>query len=340
MDDFQNETPTPSESLGAQAKKTFSGVGWAFTVMLAASNGLQILLYTLGNRRFPELFSSEWTTWLLSIVPLYCVALPLGWLILRRLPAVRPAENSLPISRLAELLVMAFAIMYIGNLIGVALNVGIASAKGTAYENPVYELLRDSNIWANLVCVAILAPVLEELVFRKLLCDRVRVYGERTAILVSGLVFGLFHGNLSQFFYAFAVGMFFAYVYLRTGRIRYTMLLHACMNLLGGVLPEVILKHIDLDAISKLSTDSVQEQISYAQGHLGELVGFGLYALTVFALFILGIVFLAEHRKTVALQPTEKQLPPAERGVSVKNAGMLVYLIITAGLMVFTAITA
>ena len=46
-------------------------------------------------------------------------------------------------------------------------------------------------------------------------------------------MFGLFHGNFGQFFYAFAVGSVFAYVALRTGGIRYTVVLHFLVNFFG-----------------------------------------------------------------------------------------------------------
>ena len=47
------------------------------------------------------------------------------------------------------------------------------------------------------------------LLFRRLLVDRMVKYGEATAVLFSGLMFALFHGNLNQFVYAFTLGVFF-----------------------------------------------------------------------------------------------------------------------------------
>ena len=58
------------------------------------------------------------------------------------------------------------------------------------------------------------APVVEEFIFRKFLIDRVYRYGEWVAILTSGLMFGLFHENLAQFFFATLIGCFFAFFYI------------------------------------------------------------------------------------------------------------------------------
>ena len=37
--------------------------------------------------------------------------------------------------------------------------------------------------------------------------DRLLGYGQKTAIIISGIMFGMAHGNFSQFFYAFGIGI-------------------------------------------------------------------------------------------------------------------------------------
>lgn len=49
-------------------------------------------------------------------------------------------------------------------------------------------------------------------------------------------MFGMAHGNFSQFFYAFGIGILWAYVYAKTGKVRYTIGFHMLFNLLGGVI--------------------------------------------------------------------------------------------------------
>lgn len=80
------------------------------------------------------------------------------------------------------------------------------------------------------------APVLEELAFRKFLLDRIHPFGETVAALTSALLFGLFHGNAAQFPLAFGVGFISATVYMKTGRIAYSILLHMMINLTGTLL--------------------------------------------------------------------------------------------------------
>ena len=88
----------------------------------------------------------------------------------------------------------------------------------------------------NVLLGCVIAPVMEELIFRKLLLSRLRPYGSRFALWASALCFGLFHGNLNQFFYACAVGLVLGWAALSSGRIWQPILLHAGLNAVSTVL--------------------------------------------------------------------------------------------------------
>ena len=104
-------------------------------------------------------------------------------------------------------------------------------------ENPV-ESLAGYPLPLGLLLGCVIAPLCEEYLFRWLLLNRLRPYGEGFAAGASALCFGLFHGNLSQFFYACAIGVVFAAVVLKTGRLWQAVLLHAMINFIGtGLIP-------------------------------------------------------------------------------------------------------
>ena len=77
---------------------------------------------------------------------------------------------------------------------------------------------------------------------RRFLIDRTAVYGERAAIVFSAVAFGLFHGNLFQFFYAAGIGLLLGLLYVRTGRLIYTVTLHSLINLIGAVVSPLIMQ--------------------------------------------------------------------------------------------------
>lgn len=81
-----------------------------------------------------------------------------------------------------------------------------------------------------ILAFAVVAPVAEEFIFRRLLLDRVRIFGDGAAILIGGAAFGLFHGNLNQTLYAFVLGAVFSAIVLLTNRLRYTIGIHMLIN--------------------------------------------------------------------------------------------------------------
>lgn len=87
-------------------------------------------------------------------------------------------------------------------------------------------------IWQFLATV-IVAPISEELIFRGLVYKRLRRCAKPlTCALISAAAFGITHGNLVQFVYAFIVGMLLAFVYEKYKNLWAPICFHACAN--GG----------------------------------------------------------------------------------------------------------
>jgi len=78
--------------------------------------------------------------------------------------------------------------------------------------------------------IAVLPAVLEETVYRGLFFGEYRKIDTWKAVLLSGVLFGIMHGNLNQFCYATVMGIVFALLIEATGSILSTMLIHFCTN--------------------------------------------------------------------------------------------------------------
>ena len=141
----------------------------------------------------------------------------------RRLPAQPPERNPLSAGAFLRCVLAAFGLWGVGVLIG----------NFPAFLVPIESMNFGWNSIPLWVLAVVVAPIFEELVFRKLVLDRVGSFGELPAVLCSALIFGLAHQNAGQFFLAFLLGLLFARIYLRTGNIIYTMLLHFMINLVG-----------------------------------------------------------------------------------------------------------
>ena len=219
-----------------KAKSCFGRLGWALCAYAMVIVVLQLVAVAIGGVLFAmgvNVLENAWFLWAASFIPQYLVGVPLFLLILRKMPVVEQSQTKLGGGKFWALLLVSFPVMSLGNIIGTFLS-GLLSG-GTA-QNGVEAMVSGGNPLI-LFTVVILAPLVEELVFRKQLLDRCAQYGEKTAMVFSALTFALFHMNLFQFFYAFGMGLIFAYVYLRTRRLRYPVLMHMIINFMGSVVP-------------------------------------------------------------------------------------------------------
>lgn len=77
---------------------------------------------------------------------------------------------------------------------------------------------------------AILGPLAEEVLFRGYVLRSLRPYGKKFAVVLSALLFGLFHGNILQAPYAFLMGLVFGYVTVEYS-LTWSVALHVFNNL-------------------------------------------------------------------------------------------------------------
>lgn len=308
------------------ARKAFSRVGLCLfigmAVALAASYGWDFLtgLYWQEN----DFFASNTWFWLGSIVPMYLMGLALCLVLMGLKPGYVPHRQKLGFGGFVTALLICFFLMYSGNIIGTVLSFLIT---GGSAVNPVMEAVQDNNV-LKYVSILICAPVLEELVFRKFILDRTRHFGEVTALILSAACFGLFHMNLFQFFYAFAIGLVFGYVYLRTGRIRYSMILHGVLNFFGGVVSVFVLSFA-----GGINTDEMVVDMVYSLGQT--LILFG-YMLFLMGLFVAGLVLFIIRVRRLRWFTYPQQLPKGKRfAVSWLNVGMILFFLLSFGYTVY-----
>lgn len=307
--------------LRKDARRDFSRLGIGLLVIgIVCDLGQSLFSYLWGWLAgiVPSLAEASWMKWIVSFVPLYLIAMPVGLLLLRRVPAENLPQTKLGGKRFLELLLMCFPLMYAGNIIGNILSMLLSG--GSAQNALLNYITGGDTLWTFLV-VVIIAPILEEFIFRKQLIDRCGKYGEKTAILFSGLTFGLFHMNLFQFFYATGLGLIFAYVYAHTRRLRYSVIMHMVINFLGSILAPLVLSLMDLEALETMDLAFTPKTL------LGLLVGMG-YVFLLVGLSIAGLVLLIVKRKEFVLQPASQELPKQGRLRTVYgNVGVILFVL-------------
>ena len=300
-----------------QAKKDFSRMGMALFAIAGITAVLQLAISMALMLLLPDLKpdNSQWVLWLLTFAPMYLIAVPIGLSMIRKIPTDIQPATKLTGKQFFRYLLMCMPIMYGGNLLGNYLSSLLSG--GTA-ENALQTYVSGNPLY-TIVFAVIIAPLLEEYIFRKQIIDRLGKYGEKTAILISALTFGLFHMNLFQFFYAFGLGLLFAYIYTRTRMLRYCVMLHMLINFQGSVLAPSILSLMDMDTLASLENGIMPENAT--PFFLLMAYTFGLLLAVV-----IGFVLLLDSRRRFELFPTDQELPGYYAGsIPYRNCGMILF---------------
>lgn len=199
-------------------------------------------------RRLSWLFRSPWTDILVQYVFILGVGYLLMWMIAGLAPKDMRKQEKLSGEDFLVCLTASMGIGFLLNMLGMEINYVISQFTGKNYldMNPVTDMVYDLSP-SMIMYSCILGPFMEEFLFRGVFLKRARLYGDRTAVVFTALMFGLMHGNLSQFLYAAAIGLIFGYVAVETNGIRYTVLLHIIVNSYGTiiVLGEEVLSRVD-----------------------------------------------------------------------------------------------
>ncbi|MBO4449531.1 MAG: CPBP family intramembrane metalloprotease [Clostridiales bacterium] len=226
-----------NETIGLSPKKTYIIIGVALIVQLLITTLISWAIFLPLNdpakfQDFMIRFGPSFAFGLTYIPKL--IGVVAFWLIVRKIPVFKGKAPGLGFKNIFQIFLITYAVAVTFNVIGA--NISAFSPAGKSVElDQISSFVSTGNIVAILIPV-LFAPVLEELVFRKMILGRTKGFGETTAIVFSSLCFGLFHQNLTQFMFAFVLGLFLGYVYCKTGKVIVTIIMHMLINGFSSVI--------------------------------------------------------------------------------------------------------
>ncbi len=313
-----------------QIKKHFSKLGLMFFLGALAIYAVQIGIVELVAWLKPEWLESAEVSLMLSVLPMYLIGMPILIALVRSVPAMKIEKHSMKVWQFLLAIIMCFCVMYCSNFVGVIATAIIGALKGGAVNNVIMDVATNTNMIVNLLYMVICAPILEEIVFRKLIVDRTVRFGQGVAVLLSGLMFGLFHGNLNQFVYAFTMGMFLAFLYVKTGEIKYTIGIHMIVNFFGSIVSVWVLDNMNYEGYMEAITAGAGETelMNLIMASLPGWIVYLCYLLLIFGMISAGIVFFIVFRKRFVLSKGEIQIPKGKGFSTIfLNVGMGLYTI-------------
>ena len=112
----------------ASAKKVFSREGWSLLLIMLIGSALQGVLMSLLDRSYDGEWQSTPLLFLVTFVPLYVIAVPIGLWILRKNETKAPAEHELGFSKWLLSFVICVFLLYSGSIIGVVISMLLTPA--------------------------------------------------------------------------------------------------------------------------------------------------------------------------------------------------------------------
>ena len=334
-----------TEPLEQTARRDFSRVGLWLVFATILFNGMQYLAIVIYSAIQFAVSHGDAAgdgtglgtlTWV-QLLPAYLIAVPLILHFGKKLPGTVPEKKGIKPLHFVGAWACCIGIAISCNILGLIITAIIGRLMGITVQNVSAELISGMDPLAGVFLASIGAPVCEELIFRKTLITKTLKYGEGVAVLLSGLAFGLFHGNFNQFAYTFGLGLFLAYVFVKTGDVKVTIALHACVNFFSSVVLTGLLGRLDVATLSEYlngaGTMSPEDRLAllvpYVTEHMGLILTIGLVMLFEYGMAIAGIILILANLKKFRVSAGEVTIPKGKRFFLIFcNLGMGLFLLI------------
>lgn len=121
--------------------------------------------------------------------------------------------------------------------LGLACNVGLTVLLNAvnaffSFSNDTQEALFGSNLAVQVAGIGILVPIMEEVLFRGLVYQRLRDYNKKwPSVLIAAAIFAVYHGNALQMLFAFPMAVIIILIYRRWKTLTAPVLFHVAVNL-------------------------------------------------------------------------------------------------------------
>lgn len=234
---------------------------------------------------------------IIGIVVLYGVGLAFFRIITKNIEKSEVKRGKLSLKMMILSLLLQFSAIFILTI----LTIVFARITGTELGGSI-----DALTPIMLFQLLFFNPIVEEYVFRKVFADKLLKYGELFFMLVSSFCFAIVHGvsiGIPQIIYTFILGMIWSYLYVRTGNIWLSILMHSLSNLFGSVITQ--------------SLQTISQPLMV------------VYSMSMMLLGIVGIILFLVNKKHISVDGDSKIISAGVIKTMFTNIGILFYFFIT-----------
>lgn len=119
-------------------------------------------------------------------------------------------------------------------------------------------------IITNIILSSLIAPILEEIIFRGILMNNLMKYGYKVAIITNSVLFGFYHININAIGRVILAGIILSYITYRYS-LKYSIKLHIILNIIANL-----------------------GKYSYYNDYI--MIAMGIFTVVLIIIFIIGLI--------------------------------------------------
>ena len=255
---------------------------------------------------------------IVSMVIQYCVGVPLAILVGRKTKTGRNMETVRSLFRKPQQSV-GWVVRWV--FIGIFLSYGATLVTSTIFsiiEAITGVKLNQTDFSAennslsqviNIICITFMAPLFEECLIRGGMLNNIKRYGSWSAVISTGIFFGLLHMNYPQVPFACVMGIVSAFIVLKTNSIIPSIIIHFVINSIGGIM-SLFTGNIDVEEMDSANIEVIAENIV-------PYLTIMFCGFLVFGFMITGLVFfiteISSHRDSFKLEKVNPEVSEGKK---------------------------
>lgn len=186
-----------------------------------------------------------------SMVVPYTIALGAFYLIVRGMKKGKCNNEKMTVSDMAKAFVIQSGFSILPMMILNVIMMILGFSKSGIDVNEIR-----SNLLFYVILLLLFNPIFEELLFRRLMLDRLLILGEKQAVILCAALFALphlFSVGLPNMVNTFVLGLVWSFVTVKTGKLWPAIILHSLSNLYGAFFPMVMTMTMPTTALFMLT---------------------------------------------------------------------------------------
>ncbi|MBE6799209.1 MAG: CPBP family intramembrane metalloprotease [Ruminococcaceae bacterium] len=213
-------------------------------------------------------------------------------------------------SKAISAIMLGFGVIAVSQYASSYFSLVLENILGRPVVNPAPEYGTGVVSWIiNLVCVGLIPAVMEEFAFRGVILGTTRKFtSDGLSILINATLFSMFHGNIHQIPFTFALGLYLSYITVYTGSVVPAMVVHGVNNSLAVVL--------------SMLTDS-------ASGLAQTVISVSYYVILLLVGILGLIIFINSDKDPLRLSKERSEDAKTVAGDYFSSAGFIIFAIMT-----------